>query len=116
MAAKWKVIIPVGIIALVVLIVGINRFGGESMEKEYPAQTAPTQTPQGSAVGQMPSPSPVPLPPATGNVDDVLAALLSDSSAEISSTVKAMDDDAALVGSDSQAISDFGQVYNENEF
>jgi hypothetical protein len=53
--------------------------------------------------------------PATGNVDDAVNAILaavSDDQALFADAEK----DAALVGADSQAISDFGQSYNENEF
>ena len=117
MAIKWKVIAPLGVLAVVVLIVGINRFSKGPMEKvQSPAQTTPGQTTQSGTAGEIPSLTSIPTPQATGNVDDTAAALLSDSSDETSVTVKAVDDDTALLSSDSQAISDFGQVYNENEF
>jgi hypothetical protein len=63
--------------------------------------------------------APLAKPPAvTSKVDDVVSAILTDSSDEISQIAKATDDDITLAGldSDSEAISDFGQPYNENDF
>ena len=53
-------------------------------------------------------------PPATGNIDDVVDALMKELSDE-DSLLKEEDDDAVLAISDSQEISDFGQSIDENE-
>lgn len=56
----------------------------------------------------------VPSPPAaTGSIDDTVNAILQDVTTDV---VSGEDADAALIGTDSQAISDFGQSYGENAF
>ncbi len=52
--------------------------------------------------------------PATGNVDDAINAILNEA---IDEQALFTDEgkDAMLLGADSQAISDFGQSFNENE-
>lgn len=50
--------------------------------------------------------------PATGNVDDIVLALLNDADAE-TAILANIESDANLILADSQAIDDFGQSYNE---
>lgn len=55
------------------------------------------------------------IKPATGNIDDIIDALLSESSSEqvlVSDETK----DSSLVSNDSQEIGAFMQVYDEKEF
>jgi len=52
--------------------------------------------------------------PATGNVDDAINAILNDVIDE-QALFADEEKDAMLLGADSQAISDFGQSFNENE-
>jgi len=52
--------------------------------------------------------------PATGDVDDAINAIL-DSVTDEQALFADEERDAALLGADSQAISDFGQSFNENE-
>lgn len=53
------------------------------------------------------------LPKATGNVDDAITALMQDSASEEAFLLANDEEIASLVNLDSQAISDFGQSYNE---
>ena len=53
-------------------------------------------------------------PPATGNIDDLVDALMKEI-ADIESLLAGEDSDAALISADSQEIGDFGQSVNENE-
>jgi len=53
--------------------------------------------------------------PVTDNIDDAVETILSEISEEEKSFDEALKD-ADLVASDSQAISDFGQSYDEKEF
>ncbi len=53
-------------------------------------------------------------PPATGNVDDLVDALLKEV-ADIKSLLAGENSDAVLISTDSQEIGDFGQSFNESE-
>jgi len=53
-------------------------------------------------------------PPATGKIDDTVAALLQDSENETIASQEENSEASAIID-DSQTISDFGQTYNENE-
>ncbi len=53
--------------------------------------------------------------PATGNIDDIVSALLSESSSDLTD-FSGEAADSALMSSDNQEISDFAQIYDENEF
>lgn len=57
-----------------------------------------------------------PAPPATGNINDTVAALINDGSNEQALIDEEERDAAALAGNDTQALNDFGQTYNENDF
>jgi len=54
-------------------------------------------------------------PPATGDVDDLVDATLSEISDE-NLLIKEEEKDTSLISSDNQMISDFGQTINESEF
>jgi len=54
-------------------------------------------------------------PAATGNVDDLVNATLSEISDE-ELLIKEEENDASLISLDSQEISDFGQTINESDF
>lgn len=55
------------------------------------------------------------MPPATGNVDDAVNALLQEADAEEAAVGNASDDKASIT-SDDQTNSDFSQSANENDF
>ncbi|MEK7083177.1 MAG: hypothetical protein AAB972_03310 [Patescibacteria group bacterium] len=115
MATNWKIIVPIGVLALVIAAMITMRLS------DNPQKLAePTPIKQDPAVNPSAAKSPIApfiqVPAATGNVDDVVNALFTDSSDEISQITQAMDDDVVLVGMDSQTIGDLGQSYNENDF
>jgi len=127
MTINWKMWAPLGIVAVVALvIIGSYQFGTQTPQApvtgETPQAPVARETPQAPVAGQTPqapiggtAPAPVATKPATGNVDDAVNAILagiSDDQALFADGEK----DIALVAADSQAISDFGQSYNENEF
>lgn len=109
---KWKVIVPVAIVILVIIVWGVIQFGpkgpitgpegqpgaGEYVEKEY-----------------VKTPPEVSLPQVTGNIDDTINALTALSENEMV-IITEEGNDASLINLDSQAISDFGQSYDESKF
>ncbi|OGZ55121.1 MAG: hypothetical protein A3F85_04565 [Candidatus Ryanbacteria bacterium RIFCSPLOWO2_12_FULL_44_26] len=111
MTVNWKIWAPLGIIAVAILVmVGFYQSG----IKPFQAPTAEEEMQPLVAVEKQQE-QPIVVKPATGNVDDAVNAILvgiSDDEAFFADAVK----DAELIAADSQAISDFGQSYNENEF
>lgn len=107
MTINWKLWAPLGIATLVAIVVlGSSQFGTQA---PYTPIAEETSTPTVSGK------QPITVMPASGNVDDAVNAILlavSDEQALFADTEK----DLALVTADSQAINDFGQSYNENEF
>lgn len=119
MATKVKIItLLIVITAAIAIVAGLVN---KPKNQPGPAQIdlSPAARPSSIAKPSLtPTPSTGQTQPAaaTGNIDDAVNALFSDSSDETLQTAKAMDDDAALLGLDSQAIGDFGQSYNETDF
>jgi len=106
MTINWKVWVPLGIVAVVALvIISSYQFG--------------TKAPQAPIAPQAPVAAeelPVAVTkPATGNIDDAVNAILAEASDD-QALFASVEKDAELIAVDSQAISDFGQSYNENEF
>jgi hypothetical protein len=112
MTIERKVWAPLGIIAVVALvIISFYQFGGKTLETPAPITK---EAPQVPVVESQELPVALTQSPA-GNIDDAVNAILagiSDDEAFFADAVK----DAELVAADSQAIGDFGQSYNENEF
>ncbi len=101
MIINWKVWAPIGIVAVVAIVVIATQFG--------------TKAPQAPVAREERQEQPFTVKPATGNIDDAVNAILagvSEDQALFADTEK----DADLIASDSQEISDFGQSYDENEF
>ncbi|MBZ1348751.1 MAG: hypothetical protein KY053_00725 [Candidatus Liptonbacteria bacterium] len=109
MTINWKVWVPVGVIAIAIfVIINFNQFW-----TKIPAPTT-EEEPQAPIVVSQELPIAI-TQPATGNINDAINAILtgvSDDQALFDDAVK----DTELIVADSQAISDFGQSYNENEF
>lgn len=71
--------------------------------------------PEAPPISQIPSkPKEIVPPPATGNIDDAVNALIKEISDE-ESVLKTEEGDAGLITTDSQEIGDFGQSIKENE-
>lgn len=107
---KIKIIIGV-ILVLLVVAVAFYYFLPEK-------SIAPTVD-QESGAGENPSIDKaledIVLPPATGDIDKIVEALLSGAAADGASASEE-DEGADLLNLDSKEISDFGQSYNAEEF
>lgn len=111
MTINWKVWAPLGIVAVAVLvIIGFFQFGTKAPQTPVAEET--TQAPIATPTQELPV---AVTKPATGNVDDAVNAILAGVSDDLALFADA-EKDADLLAADSQAISDFGQSYNENEF
>ena len=109
MTTKWKIWAPLGIVSVAILIVlGYYQFSYKI--PEYVSEE--TQSIAVTAKEALPI---VSLAPATGNVDDAINALLGELSDD-ELMFAAEQEDKTFLALDSQEVSDFGQIYNENEF
>jgi len=109
MTTKWKIWAPLGIVSVAILIVlGYYQFSYKI--PEYAGEE--TQSIAVTAKEALPI---VSLAPATGNVDDAINALLGELSDD-ELVFAAEQEDKTFLTLDSQEVSDFGQIYNENEF
>ena len=102
---NWKAWISIGITISVIVLV-----------MQYMAIMPPQIDEAPQAIDIMPEQE---LPtvittPATGDVDDAINAILNEVIDEQALFIDE-EKDAILLGADSQAISDFGQSFNENE-
>ncbi|MFZ5559893.1 MAG: hypothetical protein ACOZAL_03840 [Patescibacteria group bacterium] len=122
---KWKILVPVALVILIAVVWGIVQFG----------QKAPITGPEGEKLtggeqltGEeqptaeeyiekkyVETPKEVPVPETTGDIDNVIDAMVALSENEMV-IITDEGNDASLINLDSQAISDFGQSYDENEF
>lgn len=111
MTINWKIWAPLGIIAVVALvIIGYSQFGAKAPQAPIAGETP--QAPIAAPAQELPV---AVTKPATGNIDDAINAILAGASDDQALFADA-EKDAELIAADSQAISDFGQSYNENEF
>lgn len=107
MSVIWKVFLP--IVAVVALV-----FSYVQMQQE-PAPVNITVPMHKSRTTPSTSYLP-PAPPATGTTNDTVDALIKDGGNEQALTSGEESDATALAGNDTQALNDFGQTYNENDF
>lgn len=109
MTINWKIWAPIGVIAVVALVaVGYSRLGTKAPQVVEETPLAPIAAPAQEL--------PVAVTkPATGNIDDAVNTILA-SIADDEALFANEEKDAELIATDSQALSDFGQSYNENEF
>jgi len=108
---KWKMAIPVVLVVLVVAGLMIMRSG----QKIQPFKETGYSPERPTETEYVQIPNEVPVPQATGNIDDIINAMTAFAENEQVITVEE-GNDASMVTLDSQAISDFGQSYNENQF
>lgn len=112
MAMKWKIIAPVGVVAIIALVlIGANQFGTKSPQAPI-ADNAQNQE-QSIAISQD-------LPvatskPATGDIDETVNTILAAAFEEEAFFADAIKD-AELITADNQSINNFAQSYYENEF
>jgi hypothetical protein len=106
---KWKMAIPVVLVVLVVAGLMIIRSGQKTQPAPESVQEQSTET------GYVQTPEEVPVPRALGTIDDVIDAMTAFAENEQVIIVEE-GNDASMVTIDGQAVSDFGQSYNENEF
>lgn len=109
---NWKIIAPVGVVAVIALVlVGTSQFGTKSPQAPIADNGQVQETPV--AISQD---LPVAKPqPATGDIDETVNAILAAASAEETYFADAIKD-GELITANSQSINNFGQSYYENEF
>jgi hypothetical protein len=104
---KWKMAIPVVLVVLVVAGLMIIRSGQKPQPIQEESRATDTE--------YVRVPVELPVPQATGNIDDIIDAMTAFAENEQVITVEE-GNDASAVTIDSQAISDFGQSYDESQF
>lgn len=107
MESKWKIIIGAVIMIAAILMI-YTLIGTETPQPQQPSIQKPPEAREEKI-------SEVTLPAATGNVDDVVSALLKDSSLE-TTVSEEENNDTNFLSADAQVISDFGQSYDASEF
>jgi hypothetical protein len=114
---KWKVIVPAAIVILIVAVWGFARFGlrGPTTGPESELSTGKEPVEEFVEKEYVKTPEAVSVPNVTGDVEDIIDAMTALSENEMV-IITEEGNDASLVTLDSQAISDFGQSYDENEF
>jgi len=112
---KWKIAVPVALVILVIvglMVIGAGRKTEQPNEQTKGNEPAQEET-QTTEYVQVPAE--VPVPQANGTVNDVIDAMTAFAENEQVITVEE-GNDASMVTIDSQAVSDFGQSYDENQF
>lgn len=104
---KWKMAIPIFLVVLVVVGLMVFRSG----QKIQPTGDIKNDR----EAGDVQVFEEIPIPEATGKIDDVIDAMTALAENE-QLIIFEENGDTSMVVIDSQAISDFGQSYNENEF
>ena len=122
---KRRIIVPATIVVLVIIVWGIIQFGqrvpitgpetGPSAGEEQTGKQTGEQTAEYVEKEYVKTPPEVSLPQVTGDIDDTIDALTALSENEMVIIVEE-GNDVSLIDFDSQAINDFGQSYDENEF
>ena len=113
MTKEWKIIVPVGTLLIVAVLIFFSQ-----LSKQKPEISLSTQSKE-NIVSQEEQQSNVAeeiLPHATGNVDDIVSALLSDASSETSQLEEDIKANVELLSLDSENLNNFLGVYNENDF
>ncbi len=105
MKLNWKIVLPTVIVVAVAIIL-FSQSGGN--DQNSTAQNGNTDT--SGAMGEQAS-----LPPATGNVNDAINAIIASATNE-ASDISSDTNDASLVTSDTATLNGFGQTYDENSF
>jgi hypothetical protein len=101
--SRLQKIIFWGVLTIVIAAGLSYYYGWRQIKTEEPAGTGEETAEQ------------IQIPAATANIDAAIDAAIQGLTAE-SSVVSGEDKDSSLLGSDKQAIDDFGQSYDEKEF
>lgn len=112
MTMNWKIIAPVGLVAVIALfLVGVSQFGIMSLQAPIAdngqVQETPIAISQNLPVASSQS--------ATGDIDETVNVILAVASNDESYFADAVKD-SELVTADNQSINNFIQSYYENEF
>ncbi len=110
MQNNWKMGIPV---VAVVLLVGIAVVGMKKGNVPPSGDTAVAPVTMPVSQESAPAPMQMKMAAASGSVDDILVALNTEASADQAAMADS-DGDLALVASDDQVISDYGNSYDES--
>lgn len=112
MNINWKIVAPLGVVAVVALVVVSSNRVGSGLPKIDPvATTEEVQDTPIEVSQELPVASPQ---PATSDTDEAISTILAAALAEDSYFADAMKD-GELIVADSQSINSFGQSYYENE-
>lgn len=103
---KTTVVLIILIIIVLAVIMAWKYLLPQKLPVEGPAEISPA--------GEEGAEEEITPPAATGNVDDLVDALIKEVSDE-ESVLRAADDEAAALIDDAQEISDFGQSAEDNE-
>ncbi|KKU52695.1 MAG: hypothetical protein A3H69_04200 [Candidatus Sungbacteria bacterium RIFCSPLOWO2_02_FULL_47_9] len=104
-------------LAVVLVLVGGFLYMQMGSAPEYTAdQTAPPATPPTAAVPAPGANTAVPMLATTGNPDDIVSQILTDSDAEAQALQEEANDASLVSSSDSQEMNDLGQTYDESQF
>jgi hypothetical protein len=119
MQNNWKTFAPVAVVVLLVGVAVVGMSGKGKSEESAPIAVRETTLPVANDVApsntMMMAAKTAPESSASGNIDDIIDEI--DREADGDSAVLAdSDQDAALVNSDSQVISDYAQAYDETSF
>lgn len=116
MTQNWKTTILVGVAVAILLAVIYVVTAPKSIRQPAPAanQTPVSTGGAGNASSATSAGNIVP-PAATGKIDDTINALVLGATNE-QTTISAEEGNSTLINSDSQAINDFGQTYDETQF
>jgi len=111
---KWRIIVPAAMVVLLVVGIGIFRFGQKRQTVNQENEQIMEQSEQ-EFTEYVEIPKEVSVPESIGTIDDVIGAL--NAFAENEQVIIVEEgNDASMVTIDSQAVSDFGQSYDENQF
>jgi len=133
MTGVWKIITPIAILIVAVILIALTQVvknkteisgpvsGKETPEKfpgkvEKETQKETTAQTGGESLETGEKKPEEELPPATGKIDDTVSAIWDGFLGEVSEAENRIGEESNFVEMDSQAVNDFTQAYDENEF
>lgn len=120
MQNNWKMIAPVAVVVLLVGVAVVGMKGDKGVDTGPLATERQASMPvaEDSAAPQakmMAAENIMPVPEGSGNIDDIVAELSTETDAD-AAMLADTDADRDLVMSDSQVISEYGNTYDETAF